>query len=152
MIIGSALFGLAILIVVVLFLAKPFFKERGRPINELSERQKLENEKEALLIQIRALEFDHDTGKLPTEVYEAQRAVLVDQAAATLKEIDNLVVGEDQEIYAQIEAAVTAMRRQPAPAGNGQAAYCTNCGRSLDTGDKFCAGCGQPVAKVEPTF
>lgn len=154
MAIGSLLLGLALLIVVALFVARPLLVPHTTADAKISSRRQLEQEKEALLTEIRELDFDYETGKIPSEVYEPQRNHLLAQAAAVLQELDEITEDSNEELRQQIEAAVARRRRQPQPvlAGNGQGSYCTNCGRHLDQGDKFCASCGQPVRAVQPTI
>ena len=112
----------------------------------------MEQQKEALLAEIRGLDFDHDTGKIPTDVYEQQRAQLMSEAAVVLQALDELNSDSDEAMYNQIEAAVAQRRHQHAPASNGQGSYCPNCGNHLDLGDKFCTKCGQAVRAVQPTI
>jgi hypothetical protein len=143
--IGSILFGLAILILLFLFLVRPFMKPPPE-VEAVTKRQELNTRKEAALEAIRALDFDHDTGKIPDQEYEQQRSVLVIEAAAALKALDELSsapVGED--VYAQIEAAVSRIKAQRTGSAAAPAHFCTNCGQGLESGDNFCAGCGQPV-------
>ncbi len=70
--------------------------------------------------QIRALEFDHDTGKLPDEEYNEHRADLVQQAADVLRQIDAMDSAEStpataSDIDEQIEAAVARRRKTKTP-------------------------------------
>jgi hypothetical protein len=150
MAIGSILLGLSLLIVVGLFLARPLLIAKPEPTKQLTRRQQLEQDKEAYLREIRALDFDYETGNIPPEVYEQQRAQLVKGAAAILKELDDLPADEG-EVYSQIEAAVAAKRHQHAMSSNGQARFCTQCGHRLDEGDKFCSRCGEALHVVQPT-
>ena len=46
-------------------------------------------QKEAILNQIRDLDFDHQTGKLPEDIDEQQRTQLLPLAAGVLQELDN---------------------------------------------------------------
>lgn len=144
----SVLLGLALLILVALFLARPLLKPAPKPSSISDRRQELERSKEAYLTEIRSLDFDYETGKVPAEVYGPQRAQLVRDAAVVFKELDELPVAGD-DVYSQIEAAIAARRQRMAPAGNGQVGFCSQCGQPIDAGDKFCAHCGQPL-KVAP--
>lgn len=151
---GSILFGAALLVIVVLFLARPFLLAPARE-RRLSRRQKLVQQKEALLEQIRALDFDHETGKEPTESYQPQRDYLVREAAAVMQALDAFSASTADEprkdIDAKIEAAVARLRTRPAPAQTTQptGGYCPQCGRPADAGDKFCAGCGHRLAEPQ---
>ena len=148
---GSILLGLALLIVVGLFLARPLLIAQPQKTKSLARRQQLEQEKEAYLNQIRALDFDHETGKIPSDVYEEQRAILVKEAAVILKTLDEIpAAGAD--VVSQIEAAVAERRRGYLVSSNGHAGFCTQCGHPLDAGDRFCARCGQPLQVSQPTI
>lgn len=166
MAIGSILLGVALLVLVGLFVARPFLRAQdGEAV--LTEQQLLLAEKEHLLDQIQALDFDHDTGKLPTELYELQRARLMEQATAVLQTIDaaggqpQLAPAPDEDAVdadIEIEAAIARMRRQrsqksappasapasaaAAPPANGHARFCPQCGTPTDPDDRFCAHCG----------
>ena len=155
--IGSILLGLAILVVVGLFLIRPFFKPPP-PDEVTSKRQQLTAQKSALLEAVRALEFDHDTGKIPDEEYEQMRTSLMSDAAAVLKALDEMSDElRDEDVYAQIEAAISRIKQQRAPAaGKGTATatavrFCTNCGQGLESDDNFCPRCGQAVYNVQPS-
>jgi NADH pyrophosphatase NudC (nudix superfamily) len=161
---GSILLGIALLVLAGLFVAQPFLRPQEEE-RELTEYQLLVIEKEHLLDQIQAVDFDHDTGKLPTEVHELQRARLVQQATAVLKAIDaandesvpKATDSVDRDI--EMEAAIARMRRQrsqksaapaimPAPAKsvvNGHVRFCSQCGTPTDPDDKFCANCGHKL-------
>jgi len=149
MAIGSILLGLALLIVAGLFLARPLITAQPQSKAYFARRQQLEEDKEAYLNQIRALDFDHETGKVPTEVYEQQRAQLLSEAAAILKALDELPAANG-DVNSQIEAAVAERRHQHAISKNGQTGYCTQCGQPLDADDKFCSRCGQPLQVAQP--
>lgn len=150
MTIGSILLGLALLIVVGLVLARPLLTAVPQSTHSLDERRQLEQQKEAYLAEIRTLDFDHETGNIPPEVYELQRTQLMNEAAAVLREMDELPAAEE-DIQAQIEAAVLLRRHHHAQSSNGHAGFCTQCGQPLDAGDKFCARCGQPLRVAQPT-
>lgn len=149
MAIGSILLGLALLILIALFLARPILTAPLQSTAFSDRRRELEERKEAYLNEIRALDFDHETGKVPTEVYEQQRAQLVVDAAAILKELDQLPVVDD-DVYSQIEAAIAARRHHQSLSGNGQHGFCAQCGQPVDLDDKFCSHCGQPLKLADP--
>ena len=142
---GSILLGLALLILVGLFLARPFLVPRQRP-SHLSQRQRQLAQKEAIIAQIRDIDFDHQTGKLPDDIYQPQREYLIDQAAQLLQTLDaqapNAPFIDDPAIEAAIEAAV-AQRRQP-PLSTVR--FCPQCGQPVDADDNFCAACGYQLA------
>lgn len=158
--IGSILLGLALLIISGLFLAQPFLVSREQEERPRSRKQQLLAQKEAVLEEIRALDFDYETGKIPEDVHQVQREHLVMTATAVLKEIDALgVEAPPDDVAAQIEAAINRVRAQkqvtPAASGvplktavssNGHTQFCPQCGAKVDGGDKFCAACGHKLA------
>lgn len=162
--IGSILLGFSLLIIVVLILAQPFWAQPEREPRPRSRKQQLLMQKEAVLEEIRALDFEYDTGKIPEETYQAQRTELMALAAATLKALDELgTEAPADDVAAQIEAAINRVRSQkqsPAQAVaavstavaktavpvNGATKFCTACGAKVDANDKFCAACGNKIA------
>ena len=168
--IGSILLGLSLLILVGLVLAQPFLAPREREPRPRSRKQLLLAQKEALLEEIRALDFEYDTGKLPEDAYQAQRADLMVLTTKTLKALDDLGTEAPADdvvaarAVAQIEAAINRVRVQRespeqavaatvaasvAPTAvptNGNVQFCTQCGAKVDASDKFCAACGNKIA------
>lgn len=150
MTVGSLLLGLALLLLVGLFVARPLLQpERRRPYSPTA-RQQLLDQKEVLLAQILALDFDVETGKVPVELYQPQRQALMSQTARLLEQLDQLP--HEEAIDTAIETAVAQLRqvRPPAPvstvAGDTDSArFCPQCGQLAEAGDKFCAYCGQPL-------
>jgi hypothetical protein len=155
---GSILLGFALLILVVLFLAQPFLRapERESGRSRSDARQALLAQKEAILAQIRSLDFDHETGKMPDEVYQPQRAQLVAAAAAVLQQAESgeWEVESRTGVEAEIEAAVSRLRqgRSTAGQGNGKGGFCPQCGQPTDVGDRFCAACGHRLSGRQPAM
>ena len=150
--IGSILLGLAILVLLVLFLVRPFFRPQPQQEETTGRKRQLLARKAAYLETIRTLDFDHDTGKLPDEEYEQQRALLMSEAAAVIKALDELPQDpQSDDVFAQIEAAVNKIKQQRAVSSGAPANFCASCGHRLDAGDRFCASCGQPVYVVQPS-
>ena len=185
---GSILLGLALFLGVAFFLAHPFLLPSRQPDTSrhatpaASSRQPLLAAKEVLLVRLRALDFDYETGKIPADIYESQRLTLKMETVGVLRQLDALTpatppaagLGDEIEaavaarrghagraasptaVEGEIEAAVARRRHQGAPAksaapaqANGQpvARFCPRCGQRTDVGDKFCAGCGTPLAQ-----
>ncbi len=168
--IGSILLGLSLLILVGLILAQPFLAPKEREPRPRSRKQLLLVQKEALLEEIRALDFEYDTGKLPEDAYQAQRADLMALTTETLKALDDLGTEAPADdvvaarAVAQIEAAINRVRVQrespeqavaatvaatvakTAVSTNGKVQFCTQCGAKVDASDKFCAACGNKIA------
>lgn len=163
---GSVLLGISLLAAVALYLAYPFW---GAPARQKRVRRSqhdiLLEQKEALLAQIRNLDFDFSTGKIAPELHDPQRAELMAAATTVLQQLDDLEKGgtvTDDAMEAaiararrtrsakpddaEIEAAV-ARARQPNKA-NGRTQFCPQCGHRVDATDKFCAACGHSLISV----
>lgn len=160
---GAILLGIALLVLVLLVVARPFLLRRtheGRPTT----REALQAQKEAYLQQIADLDFDHETGKVPDAAYQQERQQLLIQAALILRQLDALRNGRktaegqgsirpaDADAESQIEQAILALRQQrstsarPSLAPNGGSqAYCPNCGRAVKAADNFCRSCGHSL-------
>ena len=153
---GSILLTIALIIVLLLYLLRPFLTA---PLTNQSAtpRQKLLAQKEQLLDQIRALDFDHTTGKIPEEVYQAQRHLLLREAALVSQQLDSHVANP-ADVDAAIETAVARLRHNspqptaqttPAIKANGQPSrFCPQCGKPTDSHDKYCASCGHKLQEV----
>lgn len=141
--IGSIFFLLAMTLIVVLFVAKPFFQhEKKRRAGDLSiqddndhQRSTLLAERDRVLTALHELDFDYAMGKIPQEDYPEQRTVLLHTGAEVLRQLDVLSIpdaanGKDTAVRAasqaesiedRIEAAVAARRadsgRKAQPAG-----------------------------------
>ena len=164
---GSILLGMALLVLTGLFIARPFMRPREEE-GDLTEYQLLQEEKEVLLDQIQALDFDFDTGKIPKDVHQLQRARLMEEATAVLKSIDqaggdgDTAVPDAVDLDIEIEAAIARIRQQrrhkefaPTPAAglatNGHARFCPQCGTPTDPDDRFCANCGHKLSLESST-
>jgi hypothetical protein len=175
---GSIFLGLALLAIVAFVVARPMLL--GGPDRERAERggqaDQLLFERERLLAQLRDLDFDQATGKLAADDYAAQRAGLVAQGVAVLKQLDALGVstapanGAAHAVEDDIEAAIAAARSRwataPAPAATmedsiearvaarrsvvapaeGAALACANCGAGVESADRYCPQCGATQA------
>lgn len=155
--IGSILIMLAITVLVLAFVARPFARRGGSLVSE-SERNlsALQAERDKILSLIQEIELDHAAGKIPDEDYLPQRTSLVQRGAEVLRSIDTLQTAKPQPVpraerdrEAQIEGAVARLRQQ-APPGIAPG-HCTQCGKMLVAGDRFCSHCGAPVPLGEPT-
>ncbi|MFM8322184.1 MAG: zinc ribbon domain-containing protein [Chloroflexota bacterium] len=129
---GSIFLILALLLLVALFVARPFLeKERSaaQPVikdpldHELSA---LLSERDRLLNAIQELDFDHALGKIPEEDYPPQRGVLLQHAAGVLRRLDELQpMSAAQSAEDRLEAVIAARRADaavPALAGAGASA------------------------------
>lgn len=110
---------------------------------------------------LREIEFDRATGKLSDADYSALRERYANEAIAAMR---SAASGEVPAADDSIEAAVRAYRATHASCPDcgirpeGDAAYCSNCGRFLPgtcdgcgvaitaSGIRFCIGCGRRLA------
>ena len=90
--IGSFLLILALLILVGLYISRPFFEGRKAKLFTQQEHDlsALLAEKERTLTALQELEFDAVLGKIPEEIYPTQRAALLQRGADLLQQIDGL--------------------------------------------------------------
>ena len=171
MTIGSIFLGLALLVVIGLFVTRPLFVRDPHRRRRMSERQALLAQKEAVLVEIRSLDFDYETGKVPESDYQEQREAYIGEATDLMMRIDQLdeayleTAGEPdpalqaESQYDPIEAAIARRRvkteavpepEAPIPAGeNGRSSFCPQCGQPADAGDRFCAHCGHQLAQPQ---
>jgi hypothetical protein len=162
--IGSVFLGLALGLLIVLIVAQPFLEGQGVREQKLSKTDSLIVKREQTLTALRDLDFDHATGKITDEDYAPQRAHLVAQGAAVLKQIDDLTPREPRPLPARLtvlpteddlEAEIAARRKaqrarsvpvaQPRPA---DAMACPQCGVSVQSSDRFCPKCGTTLAQT----
>ena len=177
--IGSILLILALLILVGLFIARPIFERKavivtsqtGQDDHEFST---LLAEKDRILNALQELDFDQTLGKIPEEDYPAQRALLLQQGASILRQLDQynhrVLAGDAEE---RIEAAIAARRADVSRQGSlpsleGEEALLDQGSTSPVTADDeveariaarrrerqgksagFCPQCGMPVQKSD---
>ena len=145
---GSILLATALLFLVGVYVFRPILAPTHQPL-PTTQRDTLLIQKEALLNEIKALDFDFETGQMPEESYQRERYKLIQQAADTLRQLDQLPA-ETDSVDEQIEAAIAALRgiKPAVKSANSHArpATCTKCSQPISTGDKFCRNCGEKLA------
>ena len=164
---GSIFLILGLLILVVVFVARPLFERDGASLSqEEHEYSALLAERDRLLNALQELDFDHALGKIPEGDYPAQRAVLVQNGAQVLRQLDaHRSEPANGDVEARIEAAIAA-RRADATRSSGSLAPAQNgahfmkvaspdddlealiASRRRDRNEKaagFCPKCGRPV-------
>lgn len=159
---GSILLGLALFVLVGLYVARPLLNPDVGQSRKQSSYSKLLALKESYLTEIRSLDFDHETGKIADEGYQRQRAELMAGATDVLKQMDALeeaaMISEPvpqarakpalsgMDVDAEIEVAVSKLRQSHhAPASPGSEPNVVSpVVRAASSGDsKFCPQCGQ---------
>ncbi|MBI9043103.1 MAG: zinc ribbon domain-containing protein [Anaerolineaceae bacterium] len=158
---GSIFIFLALLILVGMFVGKPFFDQPNRKLIKIS--QKNENEvprsrllahRDRVLAAIQDLEFDHSLNKISEDDFKKQRDTLMKSGADILRQLDVLKMetSSNEEIgipAPEIEAvgnldddleALIQDRRQNHK--EKAASFCHKCGNPIQKKDKFCSRCG----------
>ena len=126
--IGSLLLGLALLVVIAFVVARPLIERPNVADEPLRPVDLLLADRERVLTQLRDLDFDQTMSKINAADYAAQRAQLVAEGVAILKQLDALGLTSGEAVGSgagpapagEIEAAVAQLRarraaRRPAP-------------------------------------
>jgi len=127
------LFGCTILAVIV----QPLFRKDDSlesAIIEETEWDLLQRKKEVILGNIQDLDFEFKCGKLSEQDYNQVRAGMSAEAAAVLKQIDEIETNHDMD--ALIRREVDARRNK------ADTSVCPACGLKNTPTNKFCAECG----------
>lgn len=103
---GSILVAIALFILVSVFVLRPILTERFRPI-KTEQDTALIRQKDQKISDIKAIEFDFETGKVPESSFHADREKLVIEAAELLQRIDNL-----PDPDAEIEMAIQSTKEK----------------------------------------
>jgi hypothetical protein len=171
---GSIFLILALAILVILLVSRPFLEAPGRPEKITAEenektpasgseespvsdpgqahpdRSALLAERERLISALQELEFDHELGKIPAEDYPAERMALLEAGANVLRQLD---ADEARELAVKQEADLSSPSTQPSSARieideleNMIAAH-RRTHKESTTG--FCPKCGNPVHKSD---
>ena len=153
--IGAFLAGIALLVVVAAYVARPLFEgssSQGQTRGgDVDSRAQLTARRDAIYALIRELDGDYQTGKINDEDYRAQRKHYVAEGVAMLQQLDALSSRDSRvALETEIEAQVLALRQvEPAPVGmnHGPASrFCTQCGHPADPEDRYCGNCGTALS------
>ncbi len=140
--IGSVFLILALMVLVAAFITRPL-TQRG-PALERRQPQttsELLAERERILEALLELDFDHEMGKIPEDLYPSQRTLWAQRGAEVLRRLDAAngsgVLTTASPENDEIEAMIAARRKRSI-----SATVCSNCGTPAQAGDRFCARCG----------
>ena len=170
--IGSLFLVLALLVLVGLFISRPFFEKETVPTlqaerQEDHERSTLLAERDRVLNALQELDFDYDLHKIPEEDYAVQRAMMVQHGVEVLRSLDahqpqTAAGSADERLEAAIAARRPATATAPiAPNGRKQAVAVASPDDALEAmlADRrrvrqekaagFCPQCGGPVQKSD---
>jgi ribosomal protein L32 len=159
-----ALVGLAIAVIVVVYIAQPLIvRTRVKTAAQESPRDRLLAERDALYTTIRDLDFDFQTGKLVEADYRVTRDKYTARGVEILKELDAMNVGpqgarskRQKAVADDIEAAVQARRKTKSQAAGRVAEedeieaairarrQSRTGGRPSAVGGRVCPSCGTP--------
>jgi hypothetical protein len=172
--VAALLTALAVLILVLIFLAQPLLDRRKGAPRRAPGVSSLEAELDRTIETLRELDFDRALGKIPDDEYPARRQELMAQGADLLRRLDETrdPVGApagqraqalESEIAArrrpaaearkaELEAEVAARRSQiPAKSAGRKTGFCPSCGSQVQVGDKFCPRCGSTLRHDKTT-
>lgn len=172
--IGSIFLLLGLLILVGLFISRPFLVHRATLVTkEEQTRSSLLAERERLLNALQELDFDYTLGKIPAADYPVQREALLSETALVMKQLDSLLqegfggngtsqveknaipspqtktrrtVVTDAPPDDDLEALIAARRREKMEKAAG---FCPQCGKPVLQSDRFCPKCGAHLALDE---
>lgn len=129
---------------------------RDLPSLDVSEaRRALEDEKAALLGNIRDLAFEHDAGKVSEEDFKREDAALRKRAREVLRlldeDLDSYRRRADELITEALGGRGLAEPADSAPADvdKGTAVACHACGKDNDSDAEFCKKCGANLSDRE---
>lgn len=143
----AILLGLVLLAFSVFFVVHPFRltkrqkKSGGRSVLEsASVKVSPEQRRQAVLLAIRDLDFDHQAGKIAEDDYQELRQSLLLEAA-------HLVQSNERQKEDEIEALIHSRRQavSKGKAGDSVKAQCQHCHSVLLAGAKYCSKCGTPA-------
>jgi zinc-ribbon domain len=166
--IGSIFLILGLLVIVAIFISRPFFERSTSEVSQAGhEQSSLLAERDRVLDTLQELDFDYALGKIPEADYPVQRAVLLQEGAQILRLLDTYEAeAPDTAAEARMEAAIAARRVATAPqaaGANGSAirlvaaspddnleALIANRrrGRS-EKSSGFCPQCGKPIQQSD---
>ena len=153
---ASSLVMIALLLMVLAFIARPFIgsddgndAESGSSHAVMRKRADLLAERNRVYGAIRDLDVDYKTNKVSAVDYAAQRHELVAHGVEVLQQLDALPAADEAALEDPVEAAIVAFQAggtaEAAPASARQAGhtmFCPRCGERVEAGDQFCVSCG----------
>lgn len=117
---GSIFLILALLILVVLFVSRPFFEHKAVSVSrEEQEYSALQAERDRIINALQELDFDYSMGKIPEEDYPQQRILMLQRGADILRRLETYhgpAVRGAQSAKARLEAVMAVPEAaHPAP-------------------------------------
>ncbi len=148
----TILVALLLAALAIVYVAWPLLRPTSQVvIDDDSPLAELIHRKEIVLLSIKDLEFDRETGKLSDADFARMDQRLRQQAIALLRQIEQTMPNMTG-LETELEAAIQGQRRVvDAVAANGakhEAPTCPHCQAAVGSNDKFCPQCGTALAKV----
>jgi hypothetical protein len=157
--IGSIFLLSAILIIVVFIILRPFYSPQKENIIQSGTvtqhtYSSLLAEKERLLNAIQEMEFDHDAGKIPDDIFPEQRLTLMRETAVVLEEISRINPALLQQTNGSTSASATQMpyddleeiiAKRRLTMNQKSTGFCPKCGHAVMASDRFCPKCGSTI-------
>ncbi|MDO9131193.1 MAG: zinc ribbon domain-containing protein [Anaerolineales bacterium] len=149
--IGVIFLLLALLVLIALFVARPFMlRTPATQMEEAHVVSALLAERDRILNALQEIDFDYTLGKIPAEDYPVQRTNLLQRGAAILRQLDALspltspvgVTGEEEGKEATDEDLEALIAKRRAGLKDKSAGFCPKCGRPILISDSFCPQCG----------
>lgn len=109
----------------------------------------LEDRKLQIYAGIRELGFDYRMDKLEKADYEAEVERLKAEAVGVIQQIEE-IRSQTPRAPSELEVEIATYREKLDNSGMGDLGttakhFCTECGSTIDTDDRFCAACGKKV-------
>jgi hypothetical protein len=141
--------ALAVSFVIWPLLGGPLGAKRTVLVDEAGPLTELMQRKDMLLLSIKELEFDHQTGKLSDEDFQRLDQRLRQQAIGLLRQIERIAPASTA-LESELEEAIRRQRKvQVQPAArtlDEPQMFCPRCQNPVNAGDNFCPKCGLALA------
>jgi hypothetical protein len=135
---GAVLVGLAFTLVAGIALADPFLKRRQTTDDKtILPKTSLPNRNQEVLLALRDLDFDFQTGKVTELDYDRIRSDLIAQAATLIQDMK----GRDAKLEDALEKKIKTYRQSLATNSK-----CPRCEETLLPEAKFCSKCGLEIS------
>ena len=144
---------LAVLALVVFYVARPFVTRARTTRADDPVLSALLAERDRILTAIQELDFDYTLGKIPADEYPSQREMLVQSGAGILRQLDEHpgairkpaakpVVPPATSSDDEIEDLIASRRSMRKEKTGG---FCPKCGKPVLLSDRFCPKCGHSL-------